>query len=197
MLLTDLEKLFELKKRGILTEAEYKKQKTIIMNQIILENTKTPQIPLTTAYKTYWKKYFVWQGRSTRAELWWVALVNTLIALLLGVLSAFGAVFGILGILFEIVTFIPGISLLVRRMHDLGYGTWLALTPYAVGLAMMFISVCGAIADYSGMSTVAFSNTRAIIFVAGGHALLTLIVLMFILCCLPGSPKPNKYGAPK
>lgn len=82
------------------------------------------------------KKYFVFKGRSCRAEYWSFYLINFVFALVLGVgLSLANVstdVSEIVSLVFSCLIFVPTISLSVRRLHDTNKsGLWylLALVP--------------------------------------------------------------------
>ena len=84
------------------------------------------------SYFLAWKKYAVFSGRATRAEYWMFFLGNFVIGLLLAVgEGAFGIApetdVSVLGMLFLLAGFIPGIAVGVRRLHDTGRSAWWAL----------------------------------------------------------------------
>ena len=103
------------------------------------------------AYGAFWRRGFTeWAGTASRSEYWWTYLVNSL----LGVVALFiASFFGILGLavesegvaafgpvlvlvpamLYWIVTLVPGISLIVRRLHDAGLSSWF-MVLYGVGI---------------------------------------------------------------
>jgi uncharacterized membrane protein YhaH (DUF805 family) len=98
------------------------------------------------AVKLFFKNYTNFQGRSRRSEYWWVQLFNFLVivvpAFLLGALgmgsngepNGLGIVLiGIMGLYF-LAILLPGISLSVRRFHDLGQTGWLVLVFAVAGL---------------------------------------------------------------
>ena len=80
------------------------------------------------------KKYFVWKGRASRSEFWWFylfillgSIVTTLIDLIYGV--------PVLNTIFTLATFIPFLSVFIRRLHDTGHSGWwywIVLLPIAI-----------------------------------------------------------------
>lgn len=68
-----------------------------------------------TCYKNYWKNYFNFGGLSKRKDVWTVLIFNFII------LSILGNISNVLFSLFTIATFIPSISLWIRRLHDGGH----------------------------------------------------------------------------
>ncbi|EUJ33824.1 hypothetical protein MFLO_01310 [Listeria floridensis FSL S10-1187] len=122
------------------------------------------------SYIAYWKNYINFTGRSTRSEYWYVVLWNMLIAvvyyvfmILFGVSTAFdaaamgdggdalGALFvgpfliiSLIFWLYSLATFIPNLSLLIRRFRDTGKSVWLVLLGLIplVGGLIILIFVC-------------------------------------------------------
>jgi uncharacterized membrane protein YhaH (DUF805 family) len=75
------------------------------------------------------KKYAVFNGRATRAEYWYFALINLAISVVLAVLDATilpSSVrgMGILGGIYALAAFVPGFALSVRRLHDTNHSGW-------------------------------------------------------------------------
>ncbi|MEY8442211.1 DUF805 domain-containing protein [Lactobacillaceae bacterium 24-114] len=108
-----------------------------------------------TAYKNYWINTFKYRARSTRADFWWVVLMNVIIYAVLGILMVIGIqstnysitfasnypqiswitsqmswwmAFVIwVTILYCIATILPNLSLAVRRFRDAGLTGWTVL----------------------------------------------------------------------
>jgi len=94
------------------------------------------------AIALFYKNYVNFSGRASRAEYWWSALYQLIVygALVIGFFIwvgidnfsspetdfAIGLLF-ILGALFWLVNFLPGIAIQVRRFHDLDQTGWLVL----------------------------------------------------------------------
>ena len=62
-------------------------------------------------------------GRASRSEYWWFVLFTAIASAAAGVLDVFFPG-DLLQSLFGIATFIPGIALGIRRMHDIGKSGW-------------------------------------------------------------------------
>lgn len=87
-----------------------------------------------TAVKTCFSKYVVFQGRARRAEYWWWTLFVLMGSFLLGGVEM--VFFGVpeiggsadvaspLAGIFSLATFLPGISVWVRRLHDVNRSGW-------------------------------------------------------------------------
>ena len=78
------------------------------------------------------KRYVDFKGRSSRSELWYFCLFIVGVGLTFDYLDARIAGesfldyegFGVLGSIFTLVTFIPGLSVNVRRLHDINRTGW-------------------------------------------------------------------------
>lgn len=116
-----LEKLSELKDKGIITQEEFDEQKKIIFrqkdspksNKSALENNNDKNI--WNNYLSCLKKYFKFSGRATRYEYWSFILINILVSLILCLIDIFCETDGVLNGLFVVATFIPTISALDRK----------------------------------------------------------------------------------
>lgn len=186
----DLEKLAKLKEQGVITDAEFQAQK----QAILADTTATPSgkmIPMGAAYKSYWKKSFVWSGRATRAEYWWPCLCNFLIGLGLSVLDLFGL--GILYTLFYIATIFPGLAVTVRRFHDLGKSAWFACTPYLLLLASVVLVAFNFTMTYFGTP----AKATGVLYIIFGITMIITAIVWFVFLLLPGQKCANKYGEPK
>lgn len=106
------------------------------------------------AISTCWSKWADFQGRARRSEYWFwqlfVWLVFIAFFVMDGIISVSGGrtagnVFLLIGVaLFAISMFLPGLAVLVRRMHDLGVTGWIvliSLIPYLGGLILLIMSI--------------------------------------------------------
>ena len=89
-------------------------------------------------YLTVLKKYAVFEGRARRAEYWYFCLFNIIVSIILSILGKVIGVFNItigtisseiniLSALYSLAVLIPGIAVVVRRLHDVGKSGWMAL----------------------------------------------------------------------
>lgn len=118
---------------------------------------------LPQAIARLFRKYATFSGRASRSEYWWVALVNILVFVVFGGLSlALGTATGepgpsggvymgpgaavgivIMSIWF-VATFIPGIAVTVRRLHDANFSGWLILlnlVPWIGSLIVLIFTI--------------------------------------------------------
>ena len=101
-------------------------------------------------YKIFWKKAFDFKGRSTRSEYWWAYLTNIIIyfllAIFVGISSAInetlGLLFSLIYILYSLGQFIPTLSIIIRRVRDMGKGwqwIFINLIPFFGAIWFIFI----------------------------------------------------------
>ena len=78
------------------------------------------------AIKSCYGQYVGFTGRAARSEFWWFQLYFVLGYVVLGVLGGalVGEIAGILMILFLLANFLPGLAVLVRRLHDIDRSGW-------------------------------------------------------------------------
>ncbi len=129
-------------------------------------NDVVPKVGFVQAYRDYWKGYARLSGTTTRAGYWYVVLWNIILGFALGILSVIliaalgtgsaaagaadegvgAAVLGagiiayILIGLWGLVNILPGICIVVRRLHDSGRsGGWIfiALVPWIGELILL------------------------------------------------------------
>ncbi|MDR1268788.1 MAG: DUF805 domain-containing protein [Planctomycetaceae bacterium] len=90
-------------------------------------------------YLTVLQKYAVFHGRARRKEYWMFVLFNTGIAYTIGFVS--GLLMGEQGIIVDSIyafaVLVPGIAVMVRRLHDIGKSGWWSL--------IVFVPIVGAI----------------------------------------------------
>lgn len=105
----------------------------------------------------YWylkvlRQYADFNGRARRKEFWMYSLFTVLISLVLSVVDGVlgleiggsGLYGGWLGAIYGLVTFIPGVAVSVRRVHDTGRSGWwllIALIPL-IGIIVLLVIEC-------------------------------------------------------
>lgn len=128
------------------------------------------------AISTCFKKYVSFSGRASRSEFWWFFLfVYIVAAILYFVDSATGlqmgassqemniggtvvpfvnSGFGVLTLIWSLVTLLPGISVMVRRVHDSDKSGWLVLLGYvliiACGIGFILLLVLALLKSTAG-----------------------------------------------
>lgn len=91
-------------------------------------------------------KYATFQGRASRSEYWFFALATFLAAIAAVILDSvmFGSPFGLFYVALLLVTFLPYLSVFVRRLHDTdrsGWWYWILLVPIVGGI-LIIIWLC-------------------------------------------------------
>lgn len=84
------------------------------------------------AYGRFWKKYATFEGRASRSEFWWAALVNVVIGIVLSTLGRSVGLFEIIYLLFGLATIVPSLALGARRLHDIGRTGWWQLLELTI-----------------------------------------------------------------
>lgn len=88
----------------------------------------TPAQPTPIAwYLSPWKRYVLFEGRSSRPEFWWFTLGQFIIGVLLSTLGQASGLFDALSFLFFLGALLPSIAVTARRLHDIGQSGWLQL----------------------------------------------------------------------
>jgi len=103
---------------------------------------------MVEAYKRFLRNYANFNGRSTRSDYWYVILANYLISFALGFIgglipSLSGLMTGLTA-LYSLAVLVPGIAIVVRRLHDINKSGWyyfIALIPL-VGFIILLVFLC-------------------------------------------------------
>lgn len=184
------------------------------------------KIGMVDAVKYGFKGYVKWNGRATRSEFWWwtlaVILVTFALNFVAGVVAAvtgfsmvddysgggsnagaalagnlIGTIINIIAFVFSVAVFLPSLSLMVRRLHDIGRTAKLAIVT--IVLQVVFPVVLFAFllvsffATFSALGTPSDPNaTTAVIIlgiVAGAFTLFMVGWQIFIIVLMA---KPTK-----
>ena len=98
-----------------------------------------------TSIKTCFSKYAVFKGRASRSELWWFALflfIAGIVTFIVDVmiLGYSPESYGPVSIIFSIITFLPGLAVGARRLHDINKsGWWQLLILTIIGIILLII----------------------------------------------------------
>jgi uncharacterized membrane protein YhaH (DUF805 family) len=97
------------------------------------------------------KKFADFNGRSTRSEFWYFTLFNFIFCVIavildqiLGTTFIEGADYGWIYLLYLLFAFLPGLSISIRRLHDVGKSGWfylIILIPL-IGIIWLLILFC-------------------------------------------------------
>lgn len=118
------------------------------------------------AYKLLFTNYINFGGKSSRAEYWWVYLINLIIGIVLFMLSIVlftailkdlsGAILGVvigyfLDSIYGLIILIPSIALAVRRYRDAGVSPWWLLVLSIASIILIFMSHLSMIFYFIGI----------------------------------------------
>lgn len=104
---------------------------------------------LLASYIAFWKNAFNFSGRTRRRDYWYATVANSLVAMLISfVLGFIAGVTGFeaivyLAYVYSVAVIIPGLSLCIRRLHDLGKsGWWYLLCLTGIGSIVVLVWFC-------------------------------------------------------
>ena len=92
-----------------------------------------PSVSFGAAIGSAFKQYVGFTGRARRSEYWWFALLNVIVGII-----------PIVNIFWGLATFLPGLALTVRRLHDTGKSGWFVLLNLIplVGSIIVLVWLC-------------------------------------------------------
>ncbi|MYB15504.1 MAG: DUF805 domain-containing protein [Chloroflexi bacterium] len=147
---------------------------------------------LVDSIRTCFQKYFDFSGRASRSEFWWFFLCATIAQWVVGIFLP--------GILFLLLVS-PFLAVSARRLHDTGRSAWWLLSYLVSGVAIIVLAVAGFVLAFAGediFSEFDFEDaefvTLAVILLFGLLAGLAASLLPLVLCALPGTVGPNRFG---
>ena len=79
--------------------------------------TELPPVTLGEAFWLFFSRYTDFRGRSRRSEFWGAQLFLIVVEVIMRLVFRDG---GIIPSLWSLVTFLPGLSISIRRLHDVG-----------------------------------------------------------------------------
>ncbi len=113
------------------------------------------------AIQSGFQQYVTFSGRAGRSEFWfWMLFVVAASFVANIVESAIGSG-GALGALFSLATFLPGLAVSIRRLHDTGRSAWWLLilyVPTLVGGALFMVGVFAVFASMGLSVAVGFAG---------------------------------------
>ena len=133
------------------SEYEIENEKIVLVEEEkkIYANENLIGINFIDSIKICFKKYFVVEGRASRSEYWYWFLFVFIIGLFVDYLDAtiagvpwfeYEELYGPLGVILTVITFLPGVAVGVRRLHDVNKsGWWLLISFTVIGLIPLLI----------------------------------------------------------
>lgn len=101
------------------------------------------QVTIGEAFSKFWKTWSV-EGRASRSEFWWAFLANFLASIAIGFVGGIIGDGGTLNGIYSLAALVPGVCMVVRRLHDVGKSGWfvlLGLVPIVGGLVLLYFAV--------------------------------------------------------
>ncbi len=97
------------------------------------------------AVRSGFSNYVNFTGRAARSEFWYWALFTTIVSIVLNIVDySIGTGRGLLGELWGLATFLPGLAVGARRLHDTdrsGFWLFLVLVPL-IGIIVLIVWWC-------------------------------------------------------
>lgn len=97
------------------------------------------------AMQLFFANYVNFEGRSRRAEYWWPVAFNMIVLILLYLLAIGGGILavlaGLLYLIYALAVILPGLSVVIRRLHDLDKSGWwwfIGFVPLIGGLVLLY-----------------------------------------------------------
>jgi uncharacterized membrane protein YhaH (DUF805 family) len=98
------------------------------------------------AIATCFRKYAVFSGRASRSEYWFFVLFQILlyIVLVIADILLFRGSMGVFATLGSLILFLPGLAVLVRRLHDTDKSAWWILLSFIpiIGSIALIVMLC-------------------------------------------------------
>lgn len=101
-----------------------------------------PEMSPIDYYVRAFQKYAQFSGRATRAEYWWFYLVTVAVTILAGILDMILSIpFVSLYTIYLLVSFIPNLSIQVRRLHDVDKSGWYILLNFVIIIGWIWLLI--------------------------------------------------------
>ena len=95
--------------------------------------------------KTCFKKILDIQGRASRSEYWWFALFLFIAGVVTSIIDVMimgysSENFGPINAIFSVITFLPGLAVGARRLHDIDRSGWWQLLVFTIiGIILLVV----------------------------------------------------------
>lgn len=142
--------------------------------------------------------YANFQGRARRKEFWYFMLFSTILFVLASVLDLmlFSASFTPIKWLLSLYMIVPNLSVMVRRLHDIGrsgaIGVWYYVLSFVWVIVLAFASVMLLVGAAGNLSSVPVGYL--LLLFGGGLIFLVWGIFLLVWFCTPGTQGENKYG---
>ena len=143
------------------------------------------QLTFGEAIQSVFNKYATFTGRASRSEYWWWALFTFLVGVVCNIIGGVLGITWLSGIV-SLALFIPGLAVLVRRLHDINMSGWWAALPCVISI------VCGGFAGAYLMDV--NNSTLGILTGASGIVCFVIGIVFIVWLCKPSYMDDNQYG---
>lgn len=149
-----------------------------------------PQVGFTEATKCVFTKAFDYKSRIRRSEYWWGVLFIFIVEVLTSWIPYVSS-------LVELVFFVLGLSMSVRRLHDTNHSAWIVVVEYVLmGLAIACIMSQVGVLTLQTLDA-DFEHANGAVMIIG--SLLALVsgvvgIYVFVLTLFDSDVSTNKYG---
>ncbi|WP_026944483.1 DUF805 domain-containing protein [Helicobacter rodentium] len=159
-------------------------------------------VSFTQAVKSGIYNVFNIKGRASRSEFWWFSLflgiIGFCLGFILGFISGFFGFFGIdthndimLSVLC-VVLWIAGISITIRRLHDVNKSAWWAILYFICYI--LFEIVAFICVDFDSIDP-NNPDARLWFLILCKFALIIWVIVLLVFCVLRGTQGDNRFGA--
>jgi uncharacterized membrane protein YhaH (DUF805 family) len=138
-------------------------------------------------------KYVTFSGRASRSEYWYFVLFTVLIGFVSGLVD--GIIFpgndvSPINSIVSLAVLLPGLSVAVRRLHDIGRSGWW-IGSYYLGLVAYIVVASVSV----GGATAGDPSALALSLIGlGGIAFLVMTVVLLVFFCTRGEAGRNRFG---
>lgn len=93
-------------------------------NMATWEGYQPPKFGFWTCVERGWTRAFDFEGRATQREYWYFVLFSLLLSMVVGVVYGNSPKLETMQGWVGILTFVPSLSLSIRRLHDVNRSAW-------------------------------------------------------------------------
>lgn len=149
-----------------------------------------------SAFTEAFRNYFNVKGRTCRYDYWGFVLVNWLICVLLKIAERIEPSIAYVFLIYALLMLIPGITIFVRRLHDInkGYWRWCVLKP--LGYLLVAGVVCVIIVALGTKFGMNASLVSGLCYIIVGATALIWGIIIAIFPFLKGNAESNAFGDP-
>lgn len=148
-----------------------------------LRGSKT--MTIGESIKSVYSKFVTISGRAPRSEFWWFMLYYV------GVGIVLDFIFPPLASIWDLVHFIPLITVTARRLHDTDRSGWWQVMPFVAVPLLIY----GSIDFLSGPLAVAgVSDIFTTTFIIGLVIFAATYIVLIVWCATAGTKGPNRFG---